>query len=277
MRFYSLTQFIFSLIMPLITVCKAYTQTKLPNQYLTPPIVKIDGKLNEWKDGKLIYVKNMNIFYMMTNDDENLYLIIKSKNSTNNLKINGGGISFIVSRPNNKNACIVTFPVVDKEQLKKQMISQKVQNEKSGKKDVAVNPLAAASLKKQAVAAMKEIKVSGFKEIQDTLISIYNDNRIRAAIDYDDEDLGYEMSIPLKLLGLSTAKESSFFFKIAINPIQTGLFAGNEGFAGGPLAGTPGFSNSGFANGSSGGKSVRDLMFMRSTISFKGSYLVKKK
>src|SRR5687767_12642480 len=66
-----------------------------------PVTVKIDGKLDEW--GSLpAYNKRVNVFYSISNDDENLYLVIKSDNSIIISKIMQGGIAFTVSTSGKK-------------------------------------------------------------------------------------------------------------------------------------------------------------------------------
>ncbi|WP_175269359.1 hypothetical protein [Mucilaginibacter humi] len=100
---------------------------------------------------------------------------------------------------------------------------------------------------KQFIAAAKEIKVLGFKEITDTLISIYNEYSIKALVGYDEQGMmTCEMAIPLKALGLSAADPKEFAYQIMLNgiPAPTG-----GGFGGGGRGGRGGGNRGGGGRG----------------------------
>ena len=53
------------------------------NNFRAPINVKIDGKLNEWGDKLQAYNTSTDIFYTISNDDDNLYLAVAAtKNNT---------------------------------------------------------------------------------------------------------------------------------------------------------------------------------------------------
>jgi len=67
-----------------------------------PANIKIDAKLKEWDDTFQAYNKVTEVFYTVSNDDKNLYLVIKSTDPINNNKIIAGGINFLCYHPENK-------------------------------------------------------------------------------------------------------------------------------------------------------------------------------
>ena len=106
----------------------------------------------------------------------------------------------------------------------------------------------------------KEIKVLGFKDITDTLISIYNEFSIKAGISYDPlGNYGYEMAVPLKLLNLTADNAKEFSYHIIVNGLpspplpQGGGRDGGAGGAGGEAGGGAGGAGGGGAGGGGAG------------------------
>jgi hypothetical protein len=87
------------------------------------------------------------------------------------------------------------------------------------------------------LAGAKEIKVFGFKDIPDSLISIYNEYSIKTIASISDEGIFmYELSIPLELLEMSADKPKEFSYNIKLNGLQINF----GGFSGGPRPGGAG-------------------------------------
>lgn len=176
-----------------------------------PSNVKIDGKLNEW--GSLsAYNKRIIIYYSVANDDENLYLIIKSDNSLITSKILQGGLKFTMSTSGKKEkaAVAITFPVVgDKEiQMIHKFLPRGISDDArmsadQTKRALAERETAMAEADRKSINIFKFIKVAGIKEIIEKQIPIYNDNGIRvgAAVDAG-RAYNYELAVPLKYLNL---------------------------------------------------------------------------
>lgn len=187
-----------------------------------PANIKIDGKAAEWDNQYRAYNTDNHIFYTVSNDDKDLYLTVFSPEYENLSKIIYGGITLTISDANTKkdNASI-SFPVQDYNKnwglarsafeyhhnLKNDILANK------GKIDTLMN-----SLNTRSSNTFKEIQVSGIKEIDDPLISIYNTQGIKAALLFDNKiALTYELAVPLKYLGLSASDPGRIKYNIKLN------------------------------------------------------------
>jgi hypothetical protein len=240
-----------------------------------PSTVKIDGKLTEWGGNLQAYNKTVKLWYTLANDDKNIYLAIKSTSMDNNNKILAGGISFILNttgKKRDKNAFNITFPIAG---------STGGRGGRSrrgfGQQD-APDTAAIIAQQKQTLANSKEISATGFKDITDTLISVYNEYSIKAVANIDDKGVFvYELSIPLKLLEIATGDQKELAYDIKVNGLQLGnggSFSGGGGRNGG--GGGGGFSSGGgpgFGGGPGSGKSS-DITDMMSPTDFWGKYIL---
>src|SRR5471030_2030490 len=78
-------------------------------------------------------------------------------------------------------------------------------------------------MRREALKTVREIKLLGFAptDIPDTVISIYNDYGVKAAVNYDvNGNLTCEMAIPLKYLHLSTTNPKEFAYNIKLNGLN---------------------------------------------------------
>jgi hypothetical protein len=187
---------------------------KLPDvqkEGLRPPAtVKIDGKLDEW--GSLsAYNKRIVVYYSIANDDENLYLIIKSDNSLITSKILQGGLTFTVnaSEKKEKDAVVITFPFVadDKQywemsKLFPAAIADDTRMSAKEQKEAEVRQVEArVPSNRKILNLFKFVRINGIKEITDKQIPIYNDLGIKTATTIDSRGAYcYELALPLKFL-----------------------------------------------------------------------------
>lgn len=134
-----------------------------------------------------------------------------------------------------------------------------------------------AAMQKTQLAQAKEIKIKGFKNTTDTLISIYNEYSIKAFANIDkDNAFFYELQIPLDALGISKDVPKEFAYNIKLNGLQLpGLDGG--GFGGG---GRGGFGGGGRGPGGGGGRGPGggnfDFQALISPTDFWGKYTIKK-
>ena len=267
-----------------LTVFAQNTDKKLKDvqatNMLAPGKVKVDGQLGEWNDNFQAYNKATKLFYTISNDDKFLYLTVKSTDATNNTKIVAGGITLSINTDNKKKeegAYSVTFPVPAKQER-----GQRGQRGAGGPgggfagggftgaggfgRNRVVDTAALLEQRKQTVASSKEIRVLGFKDIADTLISIYNDHSIKTAINYDAQgNYMYEVAIPLKLMNLSVDNAKEFAYNVKVNGRELPNFdrqgaggggnfgAGGAGGGGGNLGGGGAGGGGGFGGGGRGG------------------------
>jgi hypothetical protein len=252
---------------------------KLPNVQITTgvvsPAVKVDGNLKEWNDSFQAYNKQTKLFYTISNDDQLLYLVVKSTDTQNSNKIAAGGISFILNtdgKKKAKDAVSFTYPVIVR--------AARPDGDRGGDRagfggggfgggerggfggrNAAPDSATLAARHKQTIDAAKEIKVLGFKDIADSLLSVYNEYGIKSAIGYDAKgNYTYELAIPLKLLNLTPGDNKEIAYAIKVNGITMPAFmqrndgGGNAGGFGGGAGGGGGFSVSGDGGGGRGGQ-----------------------
>lgn len=237
-----------------------------------PSPLKIDGKLSEWNDSFQAYNKSTKLYYTLSNDDKCIYLAIKSVDAINNTKIIAGGITLAINtagKKKEKEAYNLTFPVIARP-------ARGQQGQRGGggfggggfggpggpfggQQGGVVDSAAILAAHTQTITASKEIKIYGFKGIQDSIISIYNEYGIKAAIGYDAKgNYTYELAIPLKYLDISVDNPKEIAYNIKVNGLQInfrpggGDGGGARGGGGGGFGGGPG-GGGGFGGGGGGG------------------------
>jgi hypothetical protein len=221
-----------------------------------PSELKIDGLPTEWNNVYQAYNKSTDIFYTISNDDNNLYLIVHASISRSMEKIIEGGISFKVNnsgKKDDKKNIVVLFPLMPLPICKGVLITAGksltgVTMSKNGEDitkslDAAARDKQASSIakaNKELVDNLKEIKVKGIVQITDTvahvtdktpyyrtlplhqhnfsIIALANNDNIKAMTQFDQKgELTYELAIPLKYLGTLSNGLQKFFYNITVN------------------------------------------------------------
>jgi len=188
---------------------------KLPNvqqiSVRAPVNIKIDGNADEWDNKFQAYNKATDIYYTLANNDKILYLTIQTPDRVIMTKIMFGGLVFAINRSGKKDlkeTVNITYPAFEKG---KQNMVYIVYNETKARPDsfAMVN-------NSQLAAKSKFIRVTGIKGI-DTLISVYNQDGIKAVSSFDNKMVyTYELAVDLSLLGLNVAKPEKFAYNIAL-------------------------------------------------------------
>lgn len=259
--------------------------------------VKVDGKHNEWENNFKAMNKSTNLTYTLANDAKNLYLAIQSKDVTNNSKILLGGISLTVNpsgKKNDKEGFKVIYPVVARRRPGGAPggggggpTAVRVQGGPGGfSRFQDMSPMQRDSMQRAIartqLGGAKEIKVFGFKDIPDSLISIYNEYSIKTIASISDEGVFmYELSIPLELLEMSADKPKEFSYNIKLNGLQInfGGFGGGGRPGGGGGEGAPmvrvevAGGGGGGMGGGMGGFNFQDLI---TPTDFWGKYVLAK-
>ncbi len=221
-----------------------------------PANIKIDGLLNEWPDQWLNAHNSTNRFYyVVSNDDNNLYFTIRGQGQGVAFKVLNGGLSITIShsldkkgRLKAKDNVAITFPVAPDYMTVAQIMGPVAISTQDP--DIVDNPFKIDSLiaiaNERLTNAMKEIRIVGVKEFPDSVISIYNTNGIKAVtrfmVSAANRQPVYELAIPLKYLGLSIDNPVKFSYNIKLNE-PTGQIVGSGGIKflppGGSNAGLP--------------------------------------
>lgn len=255
---------------------------KLPdvqqNSVSAPSDVKADGKNREWNDTFQASNKRTGLLYTMANDQENLYLAIKSADMAAANKIVVGGIELSINtdgKKKEKEGFKIIYPLINRS------ANRQVSSRSSGRtiglsQRTEQTPKQRDSMmlvmRKTQLMQVKEIKIHGFS-IPDTLISIYNEYRIKAFSSFDDKGaFFYELSVPLKMLGLSAQTVGEFAYNIKLRGLQ-------PEFSRGAVGGNDRQPNSRGGSGSFGGGAFgggSDIQSLMSATDFWGSYKLAK-
>ena len=276
-----------------ITVSQAQKLSDVQDVSVWATGVKVDGKHNEWENKFKATNKSTNLTYTLANDAKNLYLAIQSKDLTNNNKIMLGGISLTINssgKKNDKEGFKVIYPVINRQRGAGGGANRTVtvsgtpggggattvvrgmpggaggigrfQDMSPAQRDSLQRAIARTQL-----ASAKEIKVFGFKDIPDSLISIYNEYSIKTLASISDESVFmYELSIPLALLEMSADNPKEFSYNIKLNGLQInfGGFSGGGrpggGGEGAPMVRVEVAGGGGGMGGGMGGFNFQDLI-----------------
>ena len=213
-------------ILMLISVITTRAQ-KIPNvqqvSVRAPAPVKIDGKANEWNNKFQAYNNATEVFYTVSNDDNNLYLTVQATDEYIINKLYSSGITFTVDpsgKKNDKQEMIITYPVWDKDNKFHANITAKPTIKPDSPQTVLKADSFMNAVNKQMNDRSKLIRVNGIKGI-DTLISVYNEDGIKAAAAFDNKMIyTLEIAIALKYLNLDTNNPAKFAYNLKIDPLK---------------------------------------------------------
>lgn len=208
-----------------------------------PANIKVDGRNTEWNDTFQAENKRTGIFYTISNDDKNLYLVIKSTDVQKNTKILAGGITLAINtegKKKEKESITLTYPLISRPtqggggQGGRRQMGAIISGAGGGTQSQEQRDSAMAVMQKRQLGQVKEIKISGFKKTTDTLISVYNDLGIKAFSSIgNDKAFFYELAIPLDELGISKDAPKEFAYNIKLNGLQLQGLDGGGGGRGG--------------------------------------------
>jgi len=201
----------------LVNLSPAFSQKKaemINTKWANNPVVA-DGLLSDWPDSLTLFNEATNLYYSLANDDKNVYLALRSASRQDLTKILAGGISFSANiEGKKKDPPTVIFPVLDRTPGKNRNSKEQPDEDER---------------QKQILSRIKDIKVTGFKEIIDGGISLQNTYGIRAAASFDsNNNLIQEITIPLSLLNLSTANAEEVTYSIKVNGLPGSAAAINQ-------------------------------------------------
>lgn len=212
---------------------------KLPNvqqgSVLAPANIKIDGKLTEWNNQLHAYNHATDIFYTLSNDDDNLYLTVQATDPGIIRKIMSGGVCLTIQpsgKKTDKDGMRVVYPVIMPTVSKVGggvvMVGTVKRNATSDNEHLTEKEADSVMTERnrQFNQKAKWIGALGFKNL-DSLISVYNEDGLKAAGRYDNKGaFTCEVAISLKLLGLSIGNPAKFSYHILLNGVS--LFGSNR-------------------------------------------------
>lgn len=218
------------IILCLSTLISANAQ-KLPKvqqaSLHAPANIKIDGKATEWEGKFQAYNPGSRVFYTLSNDSENLYLIACMEEKNGNFKAVGAGITLTIQPPKgasgDKKSSVITYPTkgkVDERDKIHDLVHWVYSIKDNKRKRDSVQNIT----NKMMATAFKHIDVSGLNDISETSIPVYNLQGIRVAAKINDEaQYVYELAIPLKYLNDFMDSNGKLNYSLKVNaPAESG-------------------------------------------------------
>jgi len=236
-----------------------------------PADIKIDGNLSEWNNQFQAYNRGNYLYYTVSNDDANLYLTVHMEGIVGSRKIFRGGLTFtIVPSSKKANRLSVTFPAIPARKTNKmERLADGPLVYRILKSDTVANKAKIDSLIATCNTLMgkvyNQIQVKGIPGTNDTLISIYNTQGIKAGARADRRmKYCYELAVPLRYLGdaINNGEKFKYNIKLNIEPL--------------PEVKTPKFSEP-VAFGKPLGPGTASDQFLYNTTDFSGEYTLAKK
>lgn len=180
-----------------------------------PPGITIDGDLKEWGDSLRYYNADQKLYYTLTNDKDNLYMAIRINDWSEQKRILGAGLTLSIdTRGKKKETYSITFPVGGNADMASDAPVQSLDGSK-----LTTNPAQSDKMKAD-LTKLRQIKVTGFKDVEGELITTSNTYGFKTAIDFDkDGNLIYEAAIPLKLFHDDEPVKNEWAFNFKINGI----------------------------------------------------------
>lgn len=173
--------------------------------------IKINGLLAEWPN--LQNNKSTGTFYQFYNDQKNFYIALKLTDDAYIKKALAGGLTLSINtdgKKSIKDIYQITIAPVEDYRTTRQFTSTPVKIDS-----------ATQSHRKEAVTKIKELHLSGFTEIPDSIISIYNTYGIKIGAKADVKgNINYELCIPLEQLKLVANNKNEVAINLQFNPIN---------------------------------------------------------
>jgi len=251
--------FVLALAAQLLTAHHSSAQNTKNSLQGPPTNINVDGDLKEWGDSLRYYNDEKKLNYALANDKDYLYAAIRVSDRLDKMKALNAGITLTIDpKGKKKDSFALTFPLAAP--------GEKPEFPKPKDDNGEITQADRDELMRERITKLRYIKVVGFKDIEDDMITTSNTYGIKTAINYDaNGDLVYEAAIPLSFFhaGSETFK-SEWAFNFKINGFQRSTGGGtgegdhDSGFGGGGRGGRGGMG--GGMGGSRGGRGGRGGM-----------------
>jgi hypothetical protein len=228
-----ITSPIFKGILPVLLFFNIANAQKLPlvqkAGLRAPANIKVDGKTTEWNNQLQAYNKAIQAYYTLSNDDNKLYLTLQAVKPEIINKIINGGVSLTIKKGGKKTTnggMSVTYPVFNMDDRPNINVNDMALINQSSKDAGRLTDSLMNLNNSRLSGKAKFIRVNGINDL-DTLVSIYNMNGVKVASAFNNK-MAYtlEISIDLKLLGLSVNDSEKFNYNIRFNEMQIDFVPG---------------------------------------------------
>jgi hypothetical protein len=182
-----------------------------------------DGKATEWGQFQA-YNSSTGTWYSIANDDDKLYFIIHAEDADLIHKMMRGCVTITINaagKKSEKDAAVITFPSYGPTEAPSVSLSGRPKDIPDTAQLRMKTDSFMKAMNKRLIAKQKFIAIAGIKQVTDSLISVYNDNGIEAKALLDGKlCYNYELTIPLKYLGLLPGGSAKFSYNIRLNGIE---------------------------------------------------------
>jgi YD repeat-containing protein len=239
-----------ALQLTIIGVCHGQAPSPQFHLKTAPANIVVDGDIKEWGDSLSYYSPEERLNYAIANSKDTLYLAVKIYDHSEIMRILNAGLTFSIDpKGKKKETFSLTYP------LNVQGGGSSAFSHSNPGENEVVTQEERDELLRERMTSLRGIKVVGFKDIEDDMITTSNTYGIQTAVKYDEAgNLVYEEAIPLKFFHADDKTE--WAFNIKINGVQRPKptdAANGEGGGGGGRSGGGGGGGMGGGGGRHGG------------------------
>jgi YD repeat-containing protein len=241
-----------------IVTCSAQSSKTAGTLQPPPPKIVIDGDLKEWGDSLRYYNAEKKLNYAIANTRDTLYMAIRINDRSEQMRILRAGLTFSIDpKGKKKETYSITFPL--------NMNGSASTADLRGKDEAPgeVTQQERDELMQERLTTLRGIKVTGFKDVEDEMITTSNTYGFQTAVNYDSN--GYlvcEAAIPMSFFHVDDPSKNEWAFNFRINGLQQKPRAsggeqesgeGGRGGRGGSMGGGGGGGGRGGHGGRGGG------------------------
>jgi len=211
-----------------------------------PKNIAIDGDIKEWGDSLRYYNTEKHINYAIANTKDTLYIAIRVNDRLSQMRILRAGLTISIdTKGKKKETFSVTFPV--------SVTGSATPMEKLHTDDAPadITRQDRDELMRERLTSLRGIKATGFKDLEDEMMTTSNTYGFQTAVNYDQS--GYlvcEAAIPLSFFHADNLAANEWAFNFKINGIQRKPQA--DGEEGGESGGHGGMGGGGMGGGGMG-------------------------
>ena len=217
----------------------------------TPQPIAVDGNLKDWGDLLKPDETVQNVAYAITDDKENIYFAVRIDDRARQEQAMRNGITLsFFPEGKRKETYTLTFPSPNEEDngLYINPKADEAITEKQLKQEDA------EERRKTDMLKLRNIDLSGFKDVETEHISTANTYGIKTVLNLDDAGaLVYEAAVPISMLHTADLKNKPWVFDIKINTMA----AGKPGAANRPTNDNASMGRGGMRGGGMGGGGMR--------------------
>ena len=181
-----------------------------------PQNIIIDGDAKEWGDSLRYYNTEKHISYDIANTKDTLYMAIRVNDRLSQMRILRAGLTFSIdTKGKKKETFSITFPL--------SVGSNKTPVESLHTDDAPTNITKKDrdELERERLSNLRGIKVTGFKDVEDEMMTTSNTYGFQTAVNYDrDGYLVCEAAIPLSFFHADNLTGGLWAFNFKINGVQ---------------------------------------------------------